>query len=79
MLGTLPSFQRQGAASFHLEWATNLADEKGLICWVEASPTSVSLYQKFEFEIKEKVVVHLDESCGGGTQTTSCMMREPKR
>ncbi|KAN0106282.1 hypothetical protein V8E51_009158 [Hyaloscypha variabilis] len=79
MLGTLPSCQRRGAACLHLAWATKLADEKGLICWVEASPFSVALYEKFGFQIQEKVVVQLDGSCGGGTQTSSCMMREPRK
>ncbi|KAE9370584.1 hypothetical protein N431DRAFT_468621 [Stipitochalara longipes BDJ] len=79
LLGTLPSYERQGAASLHLAWATQLADEKGLACWVQASPMSVHLYKKFGFDIQETVVVRLDESCGGGTQTSSCMMREPKK
>jgi hypothetical protein len=63
----------------HLSWATQLADEKGLTCWVEASPMSVPLYMKFGFEIQDQVVVQLEESCGGGTQTSTCMMREPKK
>jgi GNAT superfamily N-acetyltransferase len=79
MLGTLPSYQRRGAASLHLSWAIELAEEKELTCWVEASPMSVALYKKFGFVIQDTIVVQLDGSCGGGTQTTSCMMREPRK
>jgi hypothetical protein len=71
MLETLPSYQRRGAASLHLSWATELADEKGMICWFAASPISVPLYKQFPFEIQDTIVVQFDESCGGGTQTSS--------
>ncbi|PMD54260.1 uncharacterized protein K444DRAFT_667850 [Hyaloscypha bicolor E] len=71
--------KRRGCASLHLSWTTELAEEKGLTCWVEASPMSVALYKKFGFEIQNTIVVQLDESCGGGTQTSSCMMREPRK
>jgi hypothetical protein len=63
----------------HLSWAAHLADEKGLTCWVEAYPMSVTLYMEFGFEIQDQVVVQLDESCGGGTQTSTYMMRELKK
>ena len=79
MLGTLPSYQKRGAASLHLSWATKLADAKGLTCWVEASPMSVALYTKFGFEIQDTIMVQLDESSGGGTQTSTCMMRVAKK
>jgi hypothetical protein len=78
-MGTLPSYQRRGAASLHLAWGTELADQNGLACWVQASPMSVSLYQKFGFEIQDQVVVPLHESYRGGTQTSSSMMREPTK
>lgn len=40
---------------------------------------SVALYRKFGFEVQDAIVVQLDESCGGGTQTSTCMMRVPKK
>jgi hypothetical protein len=40
---------------------------------------SVALYKKFGFEIQDTIVVQLDESCGGGTQTSSCMLQEPRK
>lgn len=77
-MGTLPSYQRRGAASLQLSWAVGLADENGLACWVEASPMSVPLYKKFGFEVQDEVVCQLDESCGGGTYKYTCLMREPR-
>lgn len=78
-MGTLPAYQKRGAASLHLAWGTELADKSELACWVQASPMSFSLYQKFGFVIQDQVVVPLHESCGGRTQTSSCMMRESRR
>ncbi|KAL2062410.1 hypothetical protein VTL71DRAFT_6676 [Oculimacula yallundae] len=78
MMGTHPSHQRQGAASLQLSWAVDVADQHGLTCWVEASPVSVSVYQKFGFEVKGHVDSELDESCGGGVYRYTCMLRQPK-
>jgi len=54
--GNSPSYQRRGAASLQLSWTVGLADEKGLACWVEASPMSVPLYKNFGFEVQDEVV-----------------------
>lgn len=78
MMCTNPSYQGRGAASLQLSWAIDLADEKYLTCWVEASPTAAALYQKFGFEAQETAITQLDERCGGGEYISTCMMREPK-
>ncbi len=75
MLGTDPTARRRGAASLQLEWAVNMADTHGLICWVEASPEGIPLYEKFNFEVKDTVVMDLP---GGGTYTHFCMLRNPE-
>jgi GNAT superfamily N-acetyltransferase len=77
MLGTHPAHQRRGAADLQLRWATEVADKKGVACWVEASPASVPLYEKHGFVFKGEVVCSLHESCGGGTYTYTSMLREP--
>ncbi|KAI0123557.1 hypothetical protein BJ170DRAFT_87728 [Xylariales sp. AK1849] len=79
VLGTLPSYRRRGAASLLLAWATEIADREGLACWTEASPAALPLYQKFGFTAQDSVVTELDESAGGGTYTTTCILREPRR
>lgn len=79
MMGTDPAYQRRGAASLQLAWATEIADREGLTCWVEASPVSVPVYRKFGFNVQEEVVSRLDESHGGRSYIYTSMMREPKK
>jgi GNAT superfamily N-acetyltransferase len=78
MMGTIPTYQRRGAGSLHLSWGVRIADREGLICWTEASPVSVPLYEKFGFKVVETVEMELHESCGGGKYTYTCMLREPR-
>jgi GNAT superfamily N-acetyltransferase len=78
MMGTAPEYRKRGAGSMHLEWGTKVADQHSLVCWLEASPMSVSLYEKHGFKTVGTVTMELDERCGGGQYTHSCMAREPK-
>ncbi|KAK5994081.1 hypothetical protein PT974_07521 [Cladobotryum mycophilum] len=76
MMGTLPSHRGRGAGSLHLKWGTEVADREGLVCSVDSSPMSVSLYEKFGFKAVGTVVVDLTES--SGTYTFTVMIREPQ-
>ncbi|KAI0146926.1 hypothetical protein GGR57DRAFT_279270 [Xylariaceae sp. FL1272] len=76
LMGTLPSFERKGAGSLMLDWATKFADEKGLVCWVVASPKGLPLYQKYGFEAKKAIVMPVID---GSMYTYTCMMRECKK
>lgn len=79
MLGTLASYRCRGAASLHLAWAAEIADREGLACWTESSPMALPLYQKFGYEIQDTVVSQIDEAAGGGTYTSSAVLREPRK
>ena len=76
MMGTLPAYQGRGAASLMLAWATELADRERLVCWTEASPKALPLYQKFGFEFKESIEMPV---LSGGTYTYTSVLREPKK
>ncbi|KAF7361991.1 Acyl-CoA N-acyltransferase [Mycena venus] len=47
VMATDPSFQGQGAGSALLTYLTKIADEEGLLSYVDASPQSVRVYSKF--------------------------------
>lgn len=79
MLGTEPSARRRGAGGLQLQWGLEIADRMSLVCWLDASPMSVSLYKKYGFVEVGTVAVELDAKCGGGHYTHTCMMREPRR
>lgn len=55
-LAVLPSHQRRGVGTLQLAWATELADEKGLTCWIQGSPAAVALYKKFGFKVEGEIV-----------------------
>lgn len=50
LLCCAPTRSRLGAASALLRWGTELADNEGLPCWLEASPQGYRLYMRFGFE-----------------------------
>ncbi|PVH81203.1 hypothetical protein DL98DRAFT_559951 [Cadophora sp. DSE1049] len=79
MLATLPSYQRRGVAAIQLAWATELADEKGLTCWVEGSVVAVPLYRKFGFKVQDEIVSQCHGIDGYGPYISTCMMRHPKK
>ncbi|KAH9218108.1 hypothetical protein DL95DRAFT_361076 [Leptodontidium sp. 2 PMI_412] len=76
MLATLPSHQRRGVAALQLGWATELADEKRLTCWVEGSAVAVPLYRKFGFDVKDTIVSQCSGLDGEISYVSTCMLRE---
>lgn len=79
MLATLPSYQRRGVAALQLAWATELADQKRLTCWVEGSVVAVPLYRKFGFEVQDEIVSQCRGEDGEKPYVSTCMMRKPTR
>ncbi|KAK6081518.1 glycosyl hydrolase family 3 N terminal domain-containing protein [Seiridium cupressi] len=57
MPGTLPSQRRHGAGRMHLVWANEIADREGLVCYMEASPVALPLYEQFGCEQVEYGVI----------------------
>ncbi|KAM0813042.1 hypothetical protein AB5N19_13033 [Seiridium cardinale] len=68
MLGTLPSQRHRGAGGMHLVWANEIADREGLVCYAEASPMALPLYEQFGYEqVEGGAIVSL--VLDGGTYT----------
>ena len=79
LISTLPGHRGRGMASQHLKWATQVADQRALPIWLDASPMSVSLYKRFGFFTVGEVTSDLSiGSKGAGIYTHTCMLREPK-
>ncbi len=75
MLGTLPSYQGRGAGSLIMRYGVEQADRDGRKAYLEASPSSVSLYRRFGFFEKDEVTVDVK---GHGPYQNLCMVREPR-
>ena len=49
-LVTLPGHQRRGAGTMLLQWGCSIADDLGLITYLEATAVGRPLYEKVGFE-----------------------------
>jgi len=58
-VGTASKYRKQGAASLSIQWGTKLADEKGLPGYVEGTPSGTRIYQKYGFEIVDRLKLEL--------------------
>ena len=64
-----------------MQWAHDLADREGLVCWSDASPGGVAFYRARGYEAVDEVVTELGEWTGGvvgGRYVHTGMMRFPK-
>ena len=77
-VGTASKYRKQGAASLCLQWGTEIADEKGLPGYVEGTPLGISVYQKYGFEIVDRLKLELSPWREGDCWNV-CMVRPPKR
>ncbi|KAF2096016.1 acyl-CoA N-acyltransferase [Rhizodiscina lignyota] len=75
LLATHPSHQRKGAGGMLLNYVCKLADAKGDIAYLEASPVSVSTYQRYGFKEKDRVKMMIN----GEEYVNQCMVRDPQR
>lgn len=75
LLDTLPAHQRRGAGTQLVRWGTDVADQHGLPCYLEASPEGYHLYRNFDFEDVENLDMDLTKWGGSGTHRFVCMIR----
>jgi GNAT superfamily N-acetyltransferase len=54
MIGTIPKFQRQGAASMLVKWGLDYADDRGLLPYLEASPAGLGVSQNHGFKVVDR-------------------------
>lgn len=72
-MATHPSHQGKGAGSLLLQHALEHVDADGVEAYLEASPVSVALYQRFGFEEVDSVRVMIK----GQEYVNLCMIRKP--
>ena len=75
-----PGWERRGVGGKILEWGLREADERGLPCFISASPKGKGLYERLGWA--EVGRVSIDEGDFGGQKgrvhITSCMVRKPR-
>ncbi|KAF2108657.1 acyl-CoA N-acyltransferase [Lophiotrema nucula] len=71
---THPLHQRRGAGALLVNWGCEKADEKGVECFVEASPMGRPLYERYGFEECGRMSVDV-----GGEEFDFIMMRRPAK
>ncbi|KAJ5377814.1 acyl-CoA N-acyltransferase [Penicillium cataractarum] len=73
-----PAHQHRGAASALMEWGCKRADALGLVTYLEAASTGLSLYRKFGFEPIQEIDFDLSRhDTEIGIRTTVIMKRLP--
>ncbi|KAJ6551036.1 acyl-CoA N-acyltransferase [Mycena vulgaris] len=79
VMATLPSFQGQGAGSALLSYLTKIADEEAMLSYVDSSPQSMRMYDKFGWEAVGQVKFP-EPSTGAGEEPVyvTMMLREPR-
>ncbi|SLM40980.1 GNAT domain [Lasallia pustulata] len=79
VLVTLPEYQGKGIGSSLLQWGLEIADEKGVECWIDASPMSVELYKRLGWVEVDHVDLDLGKYGGeqGIVDRTVCLIRKP--
>ncbi|KAF8213605.1 acyl-CoA N-acyltransferase [Mycena galopus ATCC 62051] len=78
VMATHPSFQGQGAGSAVLRHLTKIADEEGMLSYVDSSPQSMSVYGKFGWKAVGRVKFP-EPSTGAEDEPVyvTTMLREP--
>ena len=81
ILCALPTYQGRGIGSKLLKQGLDVADEKGLECWINASPVGLGLYKKFGWEELGSVDIHLGDWGGedGVIDRTVYLVRKPMK
>jgi GNAT superfamily N-acetyltransferase len=49
-LGVLPDHQKRGIASRLMQWGTDIADENGIVAFLNGRPEAIRLYENFGFK-----------------------------
>ena len=61
LLDVDPDQQRRGAETLLLRWGTDIADEAGLPCYLEATSAGYPLYRKVGFEPVDNIDLNMSE------------------
>lgn len=79
ILVTMPQYQGQGIGSSLLRWGLEIADEKGVECYINASPKAVKVYERLGWVEVDHVDVDLAQYGGekGKIDRTVCLVRKP--
>ncbi|MCJ1293671.1 hypothetical protein MMC34_005226 [Xylographa carneopallida] len=70
--------QRRNAGALLVQWGTNIADEAGLRCYLEASPAGHHLYHKEGFRDVEPLELNMAKYGKEGASRHMCMIRPAK-
>ena len=73
-----PKHQRRGAGAMLVQWGTDLADEAGLPCYLEASSKGYDLYKRKGFEDVEFLDMDMSKWGREGVNRHICMIRPAK-
>lgn len=79
VLATHPEHHRKGAGGSLVKWGTDLADEQGVECYLEASIEGRPLYERLGFRVVKEVPFQLEDFGRPdlGTDVNCIMVREP--
>lgn len=79
-LGTLPWYQRRGAASALIRWPFERADREDLPVYLETDEAGIPrrMYERLGFERKDAALFDLSKYGGTGSHTHMAMIREPR-
>jgi len=78
LLDTHPDHQRRGAGGMLVRWGTDIADEAGLRCYLEASPAGHHLYRQKGFKDVENIEINMAKYGKEGVSRHVCMIRPAK-
>jgi len=79
ILVTQPAYRGRGIGSMLLRWGLEQAAEKGLECWIDASPMGSGLYKRFGWVAVDRLDFELSKYGGkeGEVDGVVCMVRQP--
>jgi GNAT superfamily N-acetyltransferase len=59
LLSSSPKFQRRGCATMLLKHVLDMADSEGRLCYIEATPMGLSVYQRLGWEIIDRLDLNI--------------------
>ena len=79
-VGTLPSYQRRGAASALVQWPNDEADKAGIPIYLDTNQDGHArrMYERLGFRQNDSVFFDLEKYGGEGTHTHIGMIRAPQ-
>ena len=75
LLVTHPDHQRRGAGALLVKYGVDVADEMGLVAYLEASTAGKPLYERWGFKEVDRRVFELEKYGGQGTDINTVMIR----